>query len=104
LVRDREVALLVKRTLEAVAPELKQIAEERGLNYSTMLSWRSGSRTPSSDNLSRIAELADQRADLLRGLAVELRDAVEGEPERRRVDLPKEEEKEGDPEGQGDDG
>lgn len=78
MVRDEEVAMLTKRALQAAAPDLKALAEESDLNYGTMRAWSAGTRTPSADNLERIAELLDDRADRLRGLARELRDAADG--------------------------
>lgn len=65
--------MLVKRALQAAAPDLKELAEEGELNYGTMRAWSAGTRTPGEENLRRIAELLDRRADTLRGLAVEIR-------------------------------
>lgn len=68
--------MLVKRALQAVAPDLKELAEEGELNYGTMRAWSAGARTPGKENLERIAALLDNRADTLRGLAVEIRKAA----------------------------
>ena len=78
MVRNREVAMLARRALEAMTPKISDIADESGLNYGTLRSWRAGIRSPSADNLLRIAAAADRRADTLRGLATELRDFVDG--------------------------
>jgi hypothetical protein len=82
VVRDEEKAMLVKRALQAAAPDLKELAEEGELNYGTMRAWSAGARTPGPDNLKRIAALLDRRADTLRGLAVEVRRAAnDGSPD-----------------------
>ena len=73
MVRSREVAMLAKRALEAITPEIRDIAAESGINYGTLRSWRAGVRSPGPDNLLKIADMADRRADILRGLAAELR-------------------------------
>jgi transcriptional regulator with XRE-family HTH domain len=65
--------MLVKRALEAAAPEIKTLSDDSGLNYGTLRAWRAGLRSPSAENREKIAALLDRRADLLRGLAEELR-------------------------------
>lgn len=70
--------MLAQRALNAVAPEMKALAESEGLTYSTVKAWRAGIRTPSEENLDRLAKLCDDRADTLRGLARELRTAANG--------------------------
>lgn len=62
-----------QRALHAIAPGVKEIADTLDVSESTVTSWRAGRRTPSPDNLHKIAALADRRADELRGVAVELR-------------------------------
>jgi transcriptional regulator with XRE-family HTH domain len=65
--------MAAKRALHAIAPSVREVAEILDVAESTVHSWRSGRRTPSAENLLRIAELADARADALRGVSVELR-------------------------------
>lgn len=84
MVRDREKAMLVKRALQAAAPNLKELAADEGLNYGTMRAWSAGTRTPGPENLEHISELLDRRADTLRGLAAELRTAANDGPESNR--------------------
>lgn len=76
--------MLAQRALEAVAPEMKALAESEGLTYSTVKAWRAGIRTPSEENLKRLAKLCDDRADTLRGIAQELRMATDRPPESDR--------------------
>lgn len=73
--------MLAQRALEAVAPEMKALAESEGLTYSTVKAWRAGIRTPSEANLARLAKLCDDRADTLRGIARELRIAADSTSE-----------------------
>ena len=60
-------------TLLRVLNELRDGPPVFGLNYGTLRTWRAGVRSPSPENMRRIAEIADRQADKLRGLAVELR-------------------------------
>lgn len=62
-----------QRALNALAPTVRNIADELGVGESTVTAWRAGRRTPSAKNLRKIAALADEQADTLRGVAVELR-------------------------------
>lgn len=62
-----------QRALHKIAPTVRNIADELGVGESTVTAWRAGRRTPSAENLRKIASLADEQADSLRGCAVELR-------------------------------
>jgi len=68
--------MLAQRTLQALTPSIREVAQAVGAPYQTFRSWRSGLRSPSAESLRAIAEVADNRADVLRGLAVELRRAA----------------------------
>lgn len=81
VVRDEEAAMAAQRALHAIAPTVKEIAEALDVGESTVTSWRAGRRTPSAENLHKIAALADRRADELRGVAVELRRIASDEGE-----------------------
>ncbi len=78
MVRDSEVSMLAQRALQALTPSLRYVSEETGLNYGTLRTWRAGIRSASPDNLRKLAEMADQQADKLRGLAVEMRRVADG--------------------------
>ena len=73
MVRDEEAAISAQRALHTVSPGVKHIASELDVSESTVTAWRAGRRTPSRENLRKIASLADEQADSLRGVAVELR-------------------------------
>lgn len=70
--------MLVKRALKAGTFSMRHLAEEGGISYGVLRAWASGRRTPEPDNLHRLANGLEARADRLRGLAKELRDAAGG--------------------------
>ncbi|WP_420816088.1 helix-turn-helix domain-containing protein [Longimicrobium terrae] len=55
---------------------MRQLAEDAGLSYGVLRSWAMGRRTPTAENLSRMAEGFDHRAERLQRIAGELRDAA----------------------------
>ena len=71
--------MAAKRALDAMTSSVREIADSIGVSEDTVLSWRSGRRSPSRKNVRKIAELADERADRLRGVATELREAASDE-------------------------
>ena len=73
MVRSRKVAQLAKRSVGALTPGMGEVAERYGLNYNTIRMWRAGMRSPSLENLERLADVLDEQADTLRGLAAEIR-------------------------------
>ena len=75
MVRDRDSAELVSRALQTLTPTLRDIADQTSLNYSTIRAWKAALRSPSEQVLEVLAEVADDQADRLRGLAAELRAA-----------------------------
>jgi DNA-binding transcriptional regulator YiaG len=70
--------MLTERLLQTLTPSIRELATQVGVPYQTLRSWRSGLRSPSSDAMRTLADLADRRADVLRGLAVELRRVADG--------------------------
>lgn len=76
MTRDEEVGMAAKRALHVIVQSVKDVASELGVSAQAVTSWRSGRRTPSAENLRKIASLADEKADRLRGLAVEVRRAA----------------------------
>jgi lambda repressor-like predicted transcriptional regulator len=52
--------------MRAVAPSLRQLAEDEGLSYSTLKAWSAGVRTPETDKLAKVLR---KRARLLERLA-----------------------------------
>jgi len=76
--------MLAQRVLAAISPDLSKVADDMGVSYNTVMSWQMGRRAPGPENLRRLAAIADRGADNLRGLAVELRRAVDGTDEPRQ--------------------
>lgn len=84
--RDTETSLKVSRALKEATPTLGDIAgqlstrkRERegdastGVSYDAVRSWSIGRSTPTSEHRVLLAQLLDEQADRLRGLARELR-------------------------------
>lgn len=69
--------MLAKRTVEALTPEARELAEELGVAYSSFRYWKTGDRTPSPQNATKLADLADAKADELLALAARLRRTIE---------------------------
>lgn len=68
--------MLAQRALDSLSPELKDLAEDLGVSYSTVKAWRAGKRSPSPDNLEKLADLSEGQADDLLALAARLRRAA----------------------------
>lgn len=71
-----EIVALVQRVLRDGPFSMRQLAEDAGLSYGVLRSWAMGRRTPTAENLSRMADGFDQRAQQLRQVAEELRKAA----------------------------
>ena len=68
-----EVALLVQRALKAATPTLGDVAERLKVSYDAVRSWSIGRSSPREETVGALADLLDQQADVLRGIAAELR-------------------------------
>lgn len=68
--------MTVKEALHRASPELKQIAEETGISYASIKAYRMGKRTPSPENVRKLADALERRGVSLIEAAVRLRDAV----------------------------
>lgn len=75
--RDDEAAMIAKKTMETLTPEMQEMAESLGVSYSSMKFWKTGDRTPSPENMRKLADLADEKADRLLTLAGRLRNAAD---------------------------
>lgn len=70
----------IQKALKAAPFTLRDLAAEIGGSYGTLREWARGARTPSDENVNRIADGLEARAERLRELAQELRSAAgEGE-------------------------
>lgn len=77
---------MVSRALKEATPTLGELADrltarkrretgddEAGVSYDAVRSWSIGRSTPSAAHRALLAEVLDEQADRLRGLAMELR-------------------------------
>lgn len=69
---------MVKEALEALTPEMKKLAEDNNLNYGTLRAWRAGIRSPSEENVERIAEMIEEHGVKLMRHAARLRTKTDG--------------------------
>lgn len=67
----------VQRFFHIVTQSIGEIADAVGASYDTVRSWSVGRRSPSPEHLERLADLAEEHGEKLRGLAFELRDAAD---------------------------
>lgn len=65
--------MVTQDALQALAPSLRQIADDTGFSYATLRAWSSGARTPSPENLARLADALERRGGELSKLAEALR-------------------------------
>lgn len=72
---------MVKKALEALTPEMKELAEENNLNYGTLRAWRAGIRSPSAENVERLAQMIEEHGvELIRhATRLRARDSGDGE-------------------------
>lgn len=69
----------VRRVLHEAPFAMRQLAEEAGLSYDVLRSWRSGRRKPGRSSARRLAEGLERRGERLIELARGLREAAEEE-------------------------
>jgi transcriptional regulator with XRE-family HTH domain len=55
---------------------MRQLAEDAGLSYGVLRAWAMGRRTPTPENLSRIADGFERRTEQLQAMVKELRQAA----------------------------
>lgn len=67
-----EVYLLIVEALDAVQGNLQELAEECGVSYHTLRSWRQNQRTPGEDKRRRLATALRRRAIQLHHIATQL--------------------------------
>jgi transcriptional regulator with XRE-family HTH domain len=75
-VAREEVIGVVQRVLRDGPFSMRQLAEDAGLSYGVVRAWAMGRRTPTSENLSRIADGFERRAERLHAIITELRRAA----------------------------
>jgi transcriptional regulator with XRE-family HTH domain len=75
--------MVVQRALKAADFGMRQLADATGLKYGVIRTWAIGYRTPTPENIQKIAEGFRTQAEHLKGLAAELESvaAAEGDSE-----------------------
>lgn len=63
----------VRKALRDGPFAMRQLAQDSGLSYDVLRSWRSGRRRPNPDSVRKLADGLARRADALRELARDLR-------------------------------
>ena len=71
--------MVVQRALKAADFGMRQLADVTGLKYGVIRTWAIGYRTPTPENIQRIAEGLRTQAEHLNGLAAELDSVVAAE-------------------------
>ncbi len=74
--KSEDIIGLVQRALRDGPFSMRQLADDAGLKYDVLRGWAIGRRTPTAENLSRMADGFEQRAHQLQRIAEELRDAA----------------------------
>ena len=70
---------VIDQALERAAASVDEIAREIGVTYNTLYAWRTGRRTPTPENLARLADALERRGSELAKLADQLRkEATDG--------------------------
>jgi predicted transcriptional regulator len=75
--QNERIARAIERALSEGPFTIQQLAEESGISYDTLYSWVKGRRVPRSENVRQLANGLEKRADLLREIVEDLKDAVE---------------------------
>jgi transcriptional regulator with XRE-family HTH domain len=71
--------MIVQRALKTADFGMRQLAEAEGLSYGVLRAWAIGRRTPTPDNVKRIAEGLRNQSERLASLASELETAAAAE-------------------------
>ncbi len=74
---SEDIVGLVQRVLRDGPFSMRQFAGDADLKYDVLRGWAIGRRTPTAENLSRMAHGFEQRAQKLLTIAEELRKAAD---------------------------
>lgn len=72
-VEETAIADVVRRVLREGPFAMRQLAQDSGLSYDVLRSWRSGRRRPNPESVRKLADGIARRSELLRELARDLR-------------------------------
>ncbi len=71
--------MIVQKALKEADFGMRQLAESEGLSYGVVRAWGNGRRTPTPENIRKLAEGLRNQAERLTGLASELDATADGE-------------------------
>lgn len=77
--QNERITQAIERALSEGPFTIQQLAAEAGISYDTLYSWVKRRRVPRPENVQQLASGLERRADLLREIADDLREAVESE-------------------------
>lgn len=77
--QNERVSRAIERALSEGPFTIQQLADEAGISYDTLYSWVKGRRVPRTENVRQLASGLEKRADLLREIAEDLKEAVKAE-------------------------
>jgi transcriptional regulator with XRE-family HTH domain len=83
-VAREEILGVVQRVLREGPFSMRQLAEDAGLSYGVLRAWAMGRRTPTPENLSRIADGFERRSERLHAIIAELRRVAGEHPDDER--------------------
>ena len=63
---------LVTHLLTLLAPSLRDVAEQQSVSHDTVRAWKLGRRTPSRENLAKLAAIAEQQSAALSDVAQQI--------------------------------
>lgn len=69
---------MIERAVSLSAGSMKELAAEIGVSYDAVWKWMHGQRTPSPENLRRLADVLEERGEALGGCADRLREFADG--------------------------
>ncbi len=67
---------MIAEALELVSGQIGQLAKQVGVSRSALFRWAKGERTPSRENLRKLADALESRADVLERRGGELSKVV----------------------------
>ena len=77
--QNERISRAIERALSEGPFTIQQLADEAGISYDTLYSWVKRRRVPRPENVRQLASGLQKRADLLREIAEDLKNAVESE-------------------------
>lgn len=78
--QNERISQAIERALSEGPFTIQQLADEAGISYDTLYSWVKRRRVPRPENVRQLASGLENRAELLREIAEDLKNVIESEP------------------------